>query len=80
MLLRAVAEAAKREMMARVLALCNLKPNADGAGVGAMHVGMVFVGESVNISWEPSFTFGLRGDEDAEAGTEVNPDEDLDEE
>jgi spermidine/putrescine transport system ATP-binding protein len=38
------------------------------------------VGESVNISWEPSFTFGLRGDEDAEAGTEVNPDEDLDEE
>ena len=38
------------------------------------------VGESVNISWEPIFTFGLRGDEDAEAGTEVNPDEDLDEE
>ncbi len=38
------------------------------------------VGESVNISWEPSFTFGLRGDEDAEAGTEVNPDEDLGEE
>ncbi len=38
------------------------------------------VGESVNISWEPSFTFGLRGDEDAEAGTEVNPDEDPDEE
>ena len=35
------------------------------------------VGESVNISWEPIFTFGLRGDEDAEAGTEVNPDEDL---
>ena len=32
------------------------------------------VGESVNISWEPIFTFGLRGDEDAEAGTEVNPD------
>jgi spermidine/putrescine transport system ATP-binding protein len=38
------------------------------------------VGESVNISWEPSFTFGLRGDEDAEAGTEVNPDEDPGEE
>ena len=38
------------------------------------------VGESVNISWEPIFTFGLRGDEDAEAGTEVNPDEDLAEE
>jgi spermidine/putrescine transport system ATP-binding protein len=38
------------------------------------------VGESVNISWEPVFTFGLRGDEDAEAGTEVNPDEDLAEE
>jgi spermidine/putrescine transport system ATP-binding protein len=38
------------------------------------------VGESVNISWEPIFTFGLRGDEDAEAGTEVNPDEDLDDE
>ncbi len=38
------------------------------------------VGESVNISWETIFTFALRGDEDAEAGTEVNPDEDLDEE
>ena len=38
------------------------------------------VGEAVNISWEPIFTFGLRGDEDAEAGTEVNPEEDLDEE
>jgi spermidine/putrescine transport system ATP-binding protein len=38
------------------------------------------VGESVNISWEPIFTFGLRGDEDAEAGTEVNPEEDLEEE
>jgi spermidine/putrescine transport system ATP-binding protein len=38
------------------------------------------VGEPVNISWEPIFTFGLRGDEDAEAGTEVSPDEDLDEE
>ena len=38
------------------------------------------VGENVNISWEPIFTFGLRGDEDADAGTEVNPDEDLDSE
>jgi spermidine/putrescine transport system ATP-binding protein len=38
------------------------------------------VGESVNISWEPIFTFGLRGDEDAEAGTEVNPDEEPDSE
>ena len=38
------------------------------------------VGEGVNISWEPIFTFALRGDEDAEAGTEVSPDEDLDEE
>ena len=38
------------------------------------------VGESVNISWEPVFTFALRGDDDAEAGTEVSPDEDLDEE
>jgi spermidine/putrescine transport system ATP-binding protein len=38
------------------------------------------VGEPVNISWEPIFTFGLRGDEDAEAGTEVSPDEDLDDE
>ncbi len=37
-------------------------------------------GEEVVISWEPNFTFGLRGDEDAEAGTEVNPDEDLDDE
>jgi spermidine/putrescine transport system ATP-binding protein len=35
-------------------------------------------GEEVTISWEPSFTFGLRGDEDVEAGTEVNP-EQLDE-
>jgi spermidine/putrescine transport system ATP-binding protein len=33
------------------------------------------VGEDVNISWEAGFTFGLRGDEDAEAGTEVNPEE-----
>jgi len=38
------------------------------------------VGEGVNISWEPVFTFALRGDDDAEAGTEVNPDEDLEEE
>jgi hypothetical protein len=33
-------------------------------------------GEEVNISWEPIFTFGLHGDEDANAGSEVNPDED----
>ena len=32
-------------------------------------------GDEVNISWEPTFTFGLRGDEDIEAGTEVNPEE-----
>ena len=38
------------------------------------------VGEKVNISWEPVFTFALRGDDDAEAGTEVNPEEDLEEE
>jgi spermidine/putrescine transport system ATP-binding protein len=38
------------------------------------------VGENVNISWEPVFTFALRGDDDAEAGTEVNPEEDLEEE
>ena len=37
------------------------------------------IGDAVNISWEPVFTFALRGDEDAEAGTEVMP-EDLDEE
>jgi len=37
------------------------------------------IGDPVNISWEPIFTFALRGDEDAEAGTEVMP-EDLDEE
>jgi len=36
-------------------------------------------GDEVVISWEPNFTFALRGDEDAEAGTEVIP-EDLDEE
>ena len=37
------------------------------------------IGDYVNISWEPVFTFALRGDEDAAAGTEVMP-EDLDEE
>ena len=36
-------------------------------------------GDAVNISWEPTFTFALRGDEDATAGSEVVP-EDLDEE
>jgi spermidine/putrescine transport system ATP-binding protein len=36
-------------------------------------------GDEVVISWEPNFTFALRGDEDIEAGLEVNP-EDLDEE
>jgi len=36
-------------------------------------------GDAVNISWEPAFTFGLRGDEDATAGSEVTP-EVLDEE
>jgi spermidine/putrescine transport system ATP-binding protein len=36
-------------------------------------------GDEVVISWEPTFTFALRGDEDVEAGTEVVP-EDLDEE
>ena len=35
-------------------------------------------GEEVVISWEPNFTFALRGDEDIEAGTEVEP-EQLDE-
>lgn len=35
-------------------------------------------GDAVNISWEPIFTFALRGDEDATAGSEVVP-EDLDE-
>jgi spermidine/putrescine transport system ATP-binding protein len=30
-------------------------------------------GDAVNISWEPTFTFGLRGDEDATAGSEVAP-------
>jgi spermidine/putrescine transport system ATP-binding protein len=43
-------------------------------GVAPFHIG-----DAVNISWEPVFTFALRGDEDAEAGTEVVP-EDLDEE
>ena len=32
-------------------------------------------GDEVVISWEPSFTFALRGDEDVEAGLEVNPEE-----
>lgn len=30
-------------------------------------------GDAVNISWEPIFTFALRGDEDVTAGSEVNP-------
>ena len=38
------------------------------------------VGEDVNISWESGFTFALRGDEDAEAGTEVNPEEIIEDE
>jgi spermidine/putrescine transport system ATP-binding protein len=37
------------------------------------------VGEDVNISWESRFTFALRGDEDAEAGMEVEPEEIIDE-
>ena len=36
-------------------------------------------GDGVNISWNPIFTFALRGDEDVTAGSEVNP-EVLDEE
>jgi spermidine/putrescine transport system ATP-binding protein len=36
-------------------------------------------GDEVVISWEPNFTFALRGDDDVEAGLEVNPEE-LDEE
>lgn len=32
-------------------------------------------GDSVNISWAPTFTFALRGDEDVTAGSEVNPEE-----
>ena len=35
--------------------------------------------DAVNISWNPIFTFALRGDEDVTAGSEVNP-EVLDEE
>ena len=31
-------------------------------------------GDSVVISWEPVFTFGLAGDQDANAGSEANPD------
>jgi len=33
-------------------------------------------GDSVKISWEPVFAFGLDGKEDASAGSEVNPTED----
>lgn len=36
------------------------------------------VGEAVNISWESGFTFALRGDEDVEAGLEVEPEETFD--
>ena len=36
------------------------------------------VGEAVNISWESGFTFALRGDEDVEAGLEVEPEESFD--
>jgi spermidine/putrescine transport system ATP-binding protein len=32
-------------------------------------------GDEVVISWEPNFTFALRGDDDVEAGLEVNPEE-----
>ncbi|MEJ6607861.1 MAG: ABC transporter ATP-binding protein [Candidatus Planktophila sp.] len=32
-------------------------------------------GDAVNISWAPIFTFALRGDEDATAGSEVMPDD-----
>ena len=31
-------------------------------------------GDPVTISWEPIFTFGLAGDQDANAGSEANPD------
>jgi len=31
-------------------------------------------GDAVTISWEPIFTFGLAGDQDANAGSEANPD------
>jgi len=33
-------------------------------------------GDSVKLSWEPVFSFGLNGHEDASAGSEVNPTED----
>jgi spermidine/putrescine transport system ATP-binding protein len=36
-------------------------------------------GDAVNISWEPAFTFALRGDEDVTAGSQIEP-EVLDEE
>jgi spermidine/putrescine transport system ATP-binding protein len=36
-------------------------------------------GDAVNISWAPTFTFALRGDEDVTAGSEVQP-QDIDEE
>ena len=31
-------------------------------------------GDAVVLSWEPIFTFGLAGDQDATAGSEANPD------
>jgi len=31
-------------------------------------------GDAVTMSWEPIFTFGLAGDQDANAGSEANPD------
>jgi len=30
-------------------------------------------GDAVNISWEPAFTFALRGDEDVTAGSQIEP-------
>ncbi len=33
-------------------------------------------GDAVTLSWEPIFTFGLDGKEDASAGSEAHPDED----
>jgi len=30
-------------------------------------------GDAVNISWEPTFTFALRGDEDVTAGSQIEP-------
>ena len=33
-------------------------------------------GDAVTLSWEPIFTFGLDGKEDARAGSEAHPDED----